>query len=181
MSKHRTHDRTHTHPHTLHTLTCVALTAPLRCRERRPCPHRLHPPHPPSPPPLHHPDPHRCTPRTRAPSRVPSSPLLGQINSNSSPLHPPLCHRPLSPYNSSLLLPAPSMLLPAPHHATAVYSARRLIIMEFKADNDKDDAGGEAADGMFPPLPVLAPSSPSLAKTGSQPVQSAWPRRQYSG
>ena len=28
--------RTHMHPHTLHTLTCVALTAPLRCRERRP-------------------------------------------------------------------------------------------------------------------------------------------------
>ena len=45
-----------------------------------------------------------------------------------------------------------------------------------------DDAGGEAADdsegkaqegggpGMFPPLPVLAPSSPSLAQTLSQPV-----------
>ena len=48
-----------------------------------------------------------------------------------------------------------------------------------------DNAGGEAADdsegkaqeggGMFPPLPVLAPSSPSLVQTGSQPVQSACP------
>ena len=50
------------------------------------------------------------------------------------------------------------------------------------AEAADDDAGGEAADdiegkaqegggpGMFPPLPVLAPSSPSLAQTLSQPV-----------
>ena len=51
------------------------------------------------------------------------------------------------------------------------------ICIAVLAANNDDYSEGKAQEGggMFPPLPVLAPSSPSLVQTGSQPVQSACP------
>ena len=56
---------------------------------------------------------------------------------------------------------------------TANMTTTEICIAVLAANND-DYSEGKAQEGgdpgMFPPLPVLAPSSPSLAQTLSQPV-----------
>ena len=87
--------------------------------------------------------------------RVPSSPLLGQINSNSSPLRPPLCHRPLSPYNSSLLL-----TMPQPYTAHAVsssWSSRPTTTTTTREARRPTVCFLPSPSSPLPPLPLFRP------------------------